>query len=216
MPRPTAPRPPRQTDGPRAPFAVYVEGARDGEILRGWARRLSPPLSRSLGSVLVILGGRRPERARSHLDALREDHPGARGLCVLDRDAAAARVEERDGLEAFSWRRGHIESYLLVPAAIRRAARFDRGQEARLDRLLRQHVPDGADEGELARFDAKRLLGPTGPISRQLGRRLQAGRIARAMRAEELHPEVQGLLGRLGEGLGFTLGGPEVTIRARR
>ena len=197
------------------PFTVYVEGARDGEILRGWARRLSPPFARSLRNVLVILGGRRPERARSHLDALRLDHPSARGLCILDRDAAALRVDERDGLEAFCWRRRHIESYLLVPAAIRRSARFDSEHAALLERILRQHVPDGADEGALESFDAKRLLGPKGPIARELKRPLRAGRIARAMRAEELHPEVQGLIERLGEGLGFSLSDPEVAILRR-
>jgi hypothetical protein len=198
-----------------APFTVYVEGARDGEILRIWARRLSPPLSRALRRVMVILGGRRPERARSHLDALRDDRPGARGLCILDRDTGAVEVDERDGLQAFSWSRRHIESYLLVPAAIRRAAGFDRNQLALLDVLLREHMPEGAD-GSLASLDAKRLLGPKGPIAQELGRPLRAGRIARAMKEEELHPEVLQLLGRIGKELGFSLGGPHVTVRTRR
>ncbi len=199
-----------------SPFVVYVEGARDGEILRGWARGMSPPLSRALGGAMVILGGRRPERARRHLDDLREAHPEARGLCVLDRDARAVSVDETDGLEAFCWSRRHIESYLLAPGAIRRALRLDAAQTAQLERLLRSHAPGLADEVALDRLDAKRLLGPKGPLARELGRRLPPGRIARATRPEELHPEVVRLLARLGEGLGFSLGAPEVAIRPTR
>ena len=199
-----------------SPFVVYVEGARDGEILRGWARGVSPPFSRALAGALVILGGRRPERARQHLDELREAQPEARGLCVLDRDAQAVRVAEREGLEAFSWGRRHIESYLLAPGAIRRALRLDPAGPARLDRLLRAHAPGLADEKALERLDAKRLLGPTGPLARELGRSLPPGRIARATRPEELHPEVSGLLDRVGKGLGFSLAAPRVAIRPIR
>lgn len=198
------------------PFVVFVEGARDGEILRGWARGVSPPMARALAGALVILGGRRPERARQHLDELRRVHPGARGLCVLDRDAQAVRVVEKEGLEAFSWGRRHIESYLLAPRAIRRALRLDPAKSAQLDRLLRAHAPELADEKALESLDAKRLLGPTGPIARELGRSLPPGRIARATRPEELHPEVAALLARLGAGLGFPLGGPVVEFRLVR
>ncbi len=196
------------------PFVVYVEGARDGEILRAWARRLAPALGRALPRALTILGGRRPERARAHLDDLRSRHARARGLCILDRDAAVARFEEREGLEIFSWSRRHIESYLLVPDAIRRSQRLDPRQELQLARLLRDHLPQEGEHAEaVQRIDAKRLLGPKGPFARELGRPLAPGRIARAMRAHEIAPEVVGVLERIAGGLGVSPRVPEVTVR---
>ncbi|MCP3984391.1 MAG: hypothetical protein GY723_08375 [bacterium] len=198
------------------PYVVYVEGARDGEILRGWARGLSPPLSRALAGALVILGGRQPERARQHLDELRRSRPETRGLCVFDRDDQELRLPEREGLQSFSWGRRHIESYLLAPDPIRRALRLGPTETARLERLIRAHAPAPGDETALERLDAKRLLGPKGPIARKLGRNLPSGRIARATRPEELHSDVSVLLGRVGNGLGFSLSGPQVEIRAIR
>ena len=38
-------------------FFLYVEGPLDAEILRSWARRLSPHLARGLQRRFVILGG---------------------------------------------------------------------------------------------------------------------------------------------------------------
>ena len=61
--------------GPQGPsassvnFFLYVEGPRDADILRIWGRRISRRLARHLDSRIVILGGRRPERARDHFRA---------------------------------------------------------------------------------------------------------------------------------------------------
>lgn len=200
------------TLGARVAYRVYIEGARDGEILRGWTRRSSPQLSRALGKAFVILGGRRPQRARDHLDALRERHPEARGLCLLDRDGGEAEVQVGEGLEAFSWSRRHIESYLLVPDALRRARRFDRNQADLLDRLIAEHIPPAGDPA-WSSLDAKRLLSRKGPFARELGTAFAPGRLARGMHQHELTSEVHELLGRLGDGLGIPLRGPEVQIR---
>ncbi len=162
---------------------------------------MSPQMSKALAGVLVILGGRRPERARRHLDELREVQPEARGLCVLDRDTEELRFDERDGLQTFSWGRRHIESYLLAPSAICRALRLDPAETSVLESLLNAHAPEPGDEAAMERLDAKRLLGPKGPIASQLGRSLPSGRIARAMRPEELHSDVSALLERVGTGL---------------
>ncbi len=204
-----------QNGGKAAPFQVYVEGARDGEILRRWTRPLSPRLTKALAASLVILGGRRPERARVHLASVREEFPEARGLCILDRDGGSEPDRPTPGLDTFTWSRRHIESYLLVPEAIRRAQRLDPKQSAVLDRLLREHLPRPAD-APWERLDAKRLLGPKGPFARELGFALAPGRIARAMRPAELAPEVRDLILRLGDGLGFSLKEPEVSIRLSR
>ena len=182
-------------------FILYIEGPRDRSILRAWSYRLLPASARSLFRGSVILGGRRPARALEHFRG--ED--GTRALCVLDRDDGSAFLPpppEEPGLEFFTWGRRHIESYLLVPGAIRRAMGL-REHDARLERVLREHLPEGGDEGVYREVDAKRLLGPKGVLARALGRPLPLSRIARATREAELHTDVHALFARLREELGF-------------
>jgi hypothetical protein len=194
--RPQAPG----ADRPDASFYVYVEGPRDRDVIEAWARRAAPGLARVLAPAWVILGGRQPARAAQHLARERTLEPEARGLCVLDADVAPGPAPEAaEGLAYFTWRRRHIESYLLVPAAIERAARV---RDTRLRRLLEDALPGPGDERAFARFDAKGFLGRKGPLARLLGRTLAAGGIARAMRLEELHPEVHALLDALAAGIG--------------
>lgn len=195
------------------PFVVYVEGPRDRDVLEAWVRRLAPAVARRLGDACVILGGRQPARAAGHLVRLREEWGGAQGLCVLDADAPASPAPEpHEGLEVFTWRRRHIESYLLAPAAIERAAR---SHDTRLRRLLGDELPAPGDERALLSFDAKRFLGPKGALARVLGRVLPAGAIARSMREEEIHPEVRALCARIATGLGLRVPSVlQVTVRA--
>jgi hypothetical protein len=176
---------------------LYVEGPRDRDILEGWARADSAPLGRALNAAVVILGGRQPERAAAHFAEEKARRPGLQGLCVLDRDDGAPTGSARlDGLEVFTWSRRHIESYLLVPAAIQRSLRAP-DREGRVARLLRQHLPAWDDERSLRDLDAKRLLATHGPLARGLGEPLALGRIARLMRREELHADVSALLARV-------------------
>lgn len=206
--RPRKAAAPRGSAGrsPGPPAVVFVEGARDRDILAGWARRGSPGLARAVRDAAVILGGKRPARARAHLARLRASHPGAAGICILDRDDGAPEAVESaagEGLELFIWSRRHIESYLLVAGAIRRGlGRAPGGQ--RFERLLRASLPAGDDESALRDAAAKHLLSGNGPLARALGRPLPLGRIARAMRPEELHPDVHALLARLEALLGPT------------
>ena len=188
--------------------ALYVEGAGDRAILQGWARAVSPQLERAVRETAVILGGRRPARARAHFAALRAELADARGLCILDRDTDASDAScasdannfhnADDELEMFVWGRRHIESYLLAPDAIRRALRLP-SLSARLRRLMAEHFPPDADEHAFAQLHAKRLLAPHGPLARELGRGLPLGRIARAMRPDEMHADVRALLARLAQ-----------------
>ncbi len=198
-------------------FFLYVEGPRDRDILQTWAHRVSPPLARRLADGVMILGGRQPARAVEHFQSLGADN-GRRALCVLDRDDGVHGSMESDpraaGLEFYTWRRRHIESYLLVPDAIRRALRVD-PHDARVDRLFRQHLPAPDDEDGMADIDAKRLLNGRGPLSRGLGRELAPSRIARAMRAHELHPDVLDCLDRVRQGLGLPRSQPRVVARPR-
>jgi len=181
-------------------FTLYVEGPSDRSILRGWALRLMPDRVRPLLSASVILGGRQPVRA---LDHFRGRGSQGRALCVLDRDETAPAVPcaGTDRIEFFTWSRRHIESYLLVPAAIRRALGLA-AEDHRIDRILAHELPDLRDESAWSAFDAKRALGPRGALALALGRPLPLGRIARATRAGELHGDVHLLFESLREKLG--------------
>jgi len=178
-------------------FVLYVEGARDRDLLRAWAQRVHPPLARAVAADAVILGGRQPERAALHFREVRDAAPGARGLCVLDRDGGVADLElpeAQPGLEFHVWPRRHIESYLLVPEAIRRSLRLP-AHDSRVDRACRRLLPPPGDEPAFRALDAKRLIAPEGELTRTLGFPLRPGRIARAMREDDLHPDVHALLG---------------------
>ncbi len=190
-------------------FLLFVEGARDRGILEGWSQRLFPALTRRLAHASVILGGRRPARAVEHFRRVSDAGAGARGLCVFDRDDGSApgpADASAPGLEFFTWSRRHIESYLLVPAAIRRALRLP-DADLRIDRVLRDHLPALGDESAFRALDAKRLLGSNGVLPRALGCTIPLGQVARSTRAEELHTDVHALFdrlsGELGNGVGF-------------
>ncbi len=176
-------------------FILYVEGPRDRSILRGWSYRLLPSAGRRLMGGTVILGGRQPARALKHFHG----ESDARALCLLDRDDGGGpqpSAEDAQGLEFFTWSRRHIESYLLVPAAIRRALGLPEN-DPRVERVLRACLPAPTDEEAYREVDAKRMLGPKGELVRALGRPLSLPRIASATRATELHPDVHALFDRL-------------------
>jgi len=187
-----------------SPFVLYVEGPRDRSLLDAWAFRVSPLLARATASVTVILGGCQPLRAAEQFRIARE-RGAARALCVLDADRERRELPERarePGLEFFTWSRRHIESYLLVPDAIARAARVPPG-DPRLARWFERALPSADDEEAFGELDAKALFAHHGPLQRLLGRPLRPVQVARAMRRDELHSDVHALLGRLREGLGF-------------
>ncbi len=179
-------------------FTLYVEGPRDRSILRAWAYRLMPIEARPLFHGCVIMGGRRPERALEHYRA----SAATRGLCVLDCDDDVALLpESAGGLEFFTWSRRHIESYVLVPAAIERVLGL-RADDRRIERLLADRLPDAADSTSWRQLDAKQLLGRRGELSQVLGMAVPLARIARATREDELHRDVHDLFARLRAGLG--------------
>jgi hypothetical protein len=118
-------------------------------------------------------------------------------LCILDRDDGIAETtprDDEDGLEFFTWSRRHIESYLLVPGALRRALCL-RESDSQLGRILERHLPAAEDEAAFRTVDAKRLLGPKGILPRALGRPVPLSGVARATREDELHPDVHELFG---------------------
>lgn len=212
-----------RSDAPRLDrFVLYVEGARDREILTGWARHVGPVFGRTLESSTVILGGRQPARAVDDFRRRGGQPAGYSGLVVLDRDEHPDRPVGGDllepGLELFVWSLRHIESYLLVPAAIRRVAPHapdDRTLAAWLEG--RPEVGDRAPErsGHRVGPHAKRMLGAGGALCESLGVELRPGEIARAMRRDELHPDVHDLFARIAALRGVTAAtGPQVVVRS--
>lgn len=185
-------------------FVLYVEGARDREILAGWSRHLAPLFGRRLGRHTVILGGRQPARAIEDFRRRGGGEAGFAGLVVLDRDDQPDRFESghllAPGLELFVWSLRHIESYLLVPAAIRRVvprAPDDRTLATWIADHLGGAGPPPSATTALVGPHAKRLLGAGGMLCESLGVELRPGEIARAMRRDELHADVHSLFTRI-------------------
>lgn len=204
------------------PFVLYLEGARDREILSGWARHVAPVFGPTLERSTVILGGRQPARAVDDFRRRGGASAGLSGLVVLDRDdhpddQAAVRVLE-PGLELFIWSLRHIESYLLVPAAIRRIAPHA-PDDRTLHAWIERHAADGRPEarsGSRVGPHAKRMLGAGGALGESLGVELRAGEIAKAMRRDELHADVHVLFARIAalRGVAFGSVGPARSVGA--
>jgi hypothetical protein len=184
-------------------FVLYLEGPRDRGILQAWARRLLPAHARRLFDASVILGGRQPARALDHFRRLGGSGAGLRALCVLDRDdgGPSSAPAEEPALEFFTWGRRHIESYLLVAAAIGRALRLPE-RDRRVERALHGLLPPEGDEAGWRDLDAKRLLAPGGSLPRALGAALPPSAIARSMRPTELHADVLDCFARVRAALG--------------
>ena len=197
-------------------FILYVEGPRDREILAGWARHVVPVFGKTLDRSTVILGGRQPARAVDDFRRRGGAAAGLSGLVVLDRDDHHDRHPDdrllEPGLELFVWSLRHIESYLLVPAAIRRVAPHapdDRTLAALIGKIeeLEELEENAPHAWEAARSSApgrrrlgphaKRMLGAGGALGESLGVELRSGEIARAMRRDELHADVHDLFARI-------------------
>ncbi|MCH8891125.1 MAG: hypothetical protein IH827_08620, partial [Myxococcales bacterium] len=135
---------------------VYVEGPQDRAILRAWAYRLLPSMGRRLFGASVILGGRRPKRAVDHFRSAGGLDAGLVGVCVLDRDNGSQPPlvdSGAPGLELFTWGRRHIESYLLVPAAIQRTLRRIPDGDRRILRAIEAALPACLGEAAYGQID---------------------------------------------------------------
>ena len=145
-------------------FSLYVEGPRDGELLRVWARRSFPEIVRPLERCPTILGGRQLARAVDHFRGRGGIEQGHRGLVVLDRDhhaEASSLLAEEPGLEVFTWSRRHIESYLLVRPAIGRLLERE-GQVGAWTEIVNAHIPPLGDELPVATPQLMEFVGPRG------------------------------------------------------
>ena len=192
------------TPSVQSAFRLYVEGPRDRGLVETWSKTRSRELARWVARETVILGGSQPQRAAEDFAARRGQRDGFAALCLLDRDQGELALESchRDGLEFFVWPRRHIESYLLVPAAIRRCLRL-KSRDRSVEDFFAREAPPLGDEHALRDFDAKALFGARGAIAERFGRSVSSAQVARAMRADELHPDVARFLDRLADGVGL-------------
>ena len=209
----------RSVGAANSDFSIYVEGPRDRDLLRIWSLRVSRDLARAVANRSVLLGGRQPARAIDCHRRQWREYGTARALCILDRDGLPEPAEAKNnepGLEFFTWPRRQIESYLLVPEAILRCLSQPETTGV-IERLIRSLVPDAGDEEAFRDVDAKRLLAQRGPLRAGMKAAtlssLEPSRIARRMRATELHDDVRALLARLQAGFGLIE--PEFHVIAR-
>ena len=70
-----------------------------------------------------------------------------------------------------------------------------------MDRFFREQLPEPGDEAAYRKLDAKRILGREGALSRAVGRPIPVSPVARAIRLDELHPDVIELFGRIRRGM---------------
>ncbi len=203
--------PPTATPSRQLAFRLYVEGPRDRGLVEAWSRTRNRDLARWIARETVILGGSQPRRAAQDFERAGEERDGLRALCLLDRDQGDHDLRgcQRDGLEFHVWPRRHIESYLLVPAAIARSLRLG-ARDGRVSDYFAHEVPALDDEPAFRDFDAKSLFGGRGALSEQLGRPVSSGRVAKVMRADEIHRDVCSLLDRLASAAG--VGGEPTTV----
>jgi len=209
-----------------APGILYVEGHTDLEILRAWANVLNHPVSDLLKRVFwrptvwELRHGADGIKAQDHYDALRLVRDDLPGLVLIDGDAHPD-IQSTEitghGLQRLRWKRYEIESYLLHPEALKRFVEEQVGIEAAephiedLKRHFEENYPPAflkdpfADTPYLKNTKARTDLLPPAldaagipgfPYTRFY-------EIARAMKPEEIHPEVIEKLDRIMEAFGL-------------
>jgi predicted ATPase len=113
---------------------IYVEGETDEECMRGWAEALADDASFTAlresmkGVAFVHLSGGSAkemlEKADRHFAGCKLLSESAQRLMVLDRNDGKWQARRAQDSSLFVWSKRHIESYLLVPSAWKRAAQL--------------------------------------------------------------------------------------------
>jgi predicted ATPase len=102
----------------QAGWVLYVEGATDVEILRGFAQRLGHPAAAVLERPFFhAIGTNKPALAREHFFGLREALPHLQGVLLVDH-LDKALLHGHESLRELMWERREIENYLMFPEVL--------------------------------------------------------------------------------------------------
>lgn len=99
-------------------WVLYIEGATDLDILRGFARKLNHPAAPYLERPFFhALGTNQPGLAREHFFGLREARPDLKGVLLVDQLGKQLNNATED-LKELMWTRREIENYLMFPEVL--------------------------------------------------------------------------------------------------
>ncbi len=104
-------------------WVLYLEGSSDLAILQAVAEKLQHPARLDMQRAFVHYCGNQPSRAREHFHALREAHPGLRGIAVYDR--LDRELAGDPHLTQVQWRRREIENYICRKEVLLRFAQAE-------------------------------------------------------------------------------------------
>jgi len=210
---------------------IYVEGETDEECLRGWAEALAgdpnfTSLKESMKAVAFVhlSGGSAEsmlERADKHFRGCKLLSESAQRLMVLDRNDGKWQNRVAQDPSLLVWKKKHIESYLLVPSAWKRAAARAAEQTFELATVSLENMVDtffreqagGAEinwlnptqqafqdiDAKKMLFDARQIPDGYNALASRLydtpmgGVQVLVGRsdVALAMKPEEIHDDVK-------------------------
>lgn len=111
----------------RKRFVLYLEGATDLAILRGFARLLGHPASAELDEPFVVYVANQPNKASEHFHALRPVFEDLRAFSLFDRLDRG--VPEGYSLAVHCWRRREIENYIASREVLLRFATTVEGDD---------------------------------------------------------------------------------------
>ena len=197
------------------PRIMYGEGPTDIAMLRAWATVLDHEAAGLLARLVYVAtreGAKRDLRGRAarHFKALKSVVPPLVGyeLVASDGRSRSSKTSPR-GLERHVWQRYEIESYLLVPGAVDRFVRGQRGREAAeaaWDHMKMQWPPVFFEEppgaGMLDDIKGRDRISKALQAAGLQFDQWDCPRIAEQMEPREVHPEVVDTLDAIARHLG--------------
>ncbi len=107
-----------------SPFILYVEGEDDDRILSEWARTLGKESVYHKFYPYTLKGTNKKamtDRAENHFRALKQIVPELKRVMILDYDEDSTYHPDISNPAFHEWKRKNIDNYLLVPGAWKRA-----------------------------------------------------------------------------------------------
>ncbi|MFQ5779856.1 MAG: ATP-dependent endonuclease, partial [Nitrospiria bacterium] len=195
---------------------LYLEGEKDFNLLRAWAKILKHPLYEWLtqNPFWHSNQGRNPAEAKGHLFALRALRKDLKGILLLDGDNRERKDRELmvDGLTILRWNRYESENYLIHPEMLLRfiSKRIGPLFTDSAKKYLEDEMPPAAyrspliDHDYLVNTPASKTLLPGFFASASMKlRKAEYYLIAEQMRPNEIHSEVVDKLDAIAQALGI-------------